>query len=276
MVKAAMAVVQFRSIPGKVAANTIAVVNMMARIRQDHPKTQLIIFPEMCLYGYAEFEKIKKADYETALTQALITVAAAARKHQVAVVIGFGRKDADSGRFYNSLAYLDQAGRLCCHYDKMHLVGPERDLFEAGREYVLIDTPVGRAGLLICWDCSFPEPARLYAQQGADFLIVSAAWEAPYVEQWEVALRARAMDNGLFVAGANRSGQDLDTTFGGRSMIIDRMGRIAARTTGSADSYVCHAMDFAATQPERDDLGNPLLELRPETYQADHVKTCRG
>ena len=82
----------------------------------------------------------------------------------------------------------------------------ENKHFTPGKEIAVIDTHLGKIGLLICYDLRFPEIARCLMLKGAEILVISAAWPLERIEHWRILLRARAIENQLFVIAANASG----------------------------------------------------------------------
>lgn len=271
MRKIKVAVVQFDSILGHIEENSLKVKETIGKVLKEYPESNLIVFPEMCLYGYSKLEEIRSDKYEKEIDQALESICHFARESKVAVVIGYARR-VDTKKIYNSIVYINSKGTMLCTYDKIHLITSESTVFERGNEYVILDTEYGKFGFLICWDCSFPETARLYAKNGVELLIIPAAWEKLYSEQWETAIKARAFDNGIFVIGANRVGRDDNTDFCGKSMLVDRMGRVVVSTVGNEISYVYSEIDFNNSMQEREEIGMPLLELRQESYEESKIR----
>jgi predicted amidohydrolase len=153
----------------------------------------------------------------------------------------------------------------------VHVLPREAQYFAAGDRLVLAQTTLGRIGLLICWDAAFPEAARAYAIRGADILVVLAAWEKPYGGQWELSVRARALDNGIFVAGCNRSGTEGETTFAGTSLISDPLGNIVAQVAGDAPGIASAILQPDDMVRARLEFSTQIRELRPATYGAVEV-----
>lgn len=115
-------------------------------------------------------------------------------------------------RLYNMAVVFDDRGQEVCRYAKTHLMEvhtasggySEKEVFAPGEGFTTFETPWGRMGLLICYDIRFPEPARLLADAGARVLLVPAAFnEAVGRKHWEPLLRARALENQVFVVGVN-------------------------------------------------------------------------
>ncbi len=127
-------------------------------------------------------------------------------------------------------------GALQARYDKIHLFDvdlPGRDEtyressgIAPGHEVVVIDTPVGRAGLSVCYDMRFPELYRRMSAQGAQLFIVPAAFTVPTGRaHWDLLLRARAVENLCYVVASGQWGQhENGRETWGHSQIIDSWG----------------------------------------------------
>jgi len=139
-----------------------------------------------------------------------------------------------------SLVY-DAAGKCVARYDKIHLFDveiPERAEsyresahMAPGRTPRVIDTPVGRVGLAVCYDVRFPELFRNLSAQGAQVFVLPSAFTAPTGRaHWETLLRARAIENLCHMIAPAQSGFHPNgrETYGD-SMIVDHWGRILAR-----------------------------------------------
>jgi predicted amidohydrolase len=155
-----------------------------------------------------------------------------------------------------SLVYNPE-GEVIARYDKMHLFDvqvedkqaqySESKSFEAGDQVVLVDTPMGRIGLSICYDLRFPELYRRLLDGGAELLTVPSAFTKVTGEaHWEVLLRARAIENQCYVLAANHGGvhNAMRETFG-HSMIVDPWGRILAEVE-EGEGFACADIDLEA------------------------------
>jgi deaminated glutathione amidase len=150
------------------------------------------------------------------------------------------RAGADGRVAAASLVY-DADGRRVGRYDKIHLFDvelPGRDEryresahVAPGTHVTVLDTPLGRLGLSVCYDVRFPELYRLLSAAGAQLLVVPSAFTAPTGRaHWETLLRARAIENLCYViapaqSGFHPSGRE---TYGD-SMIVDFWGRVLER-----------------------------------------------
>jgi predicted amidohydrolase len=175
-----------------------------------------------------------------------------ARAHGVAVVAGVF-ESAPGGRVFNTTVGYDTDGQLAAAYRKIHLFDAlghrESDDVAPGDELVIADLAGVRVGFLTCYDVRFPELARSLAAGGAQLLVVPAAWAAGLFkeEHWVTLVRARAIENTIWVAAAGQVPDPAERptrapTGIGRSMLVDPMGVVrldlgpaAAVTTGQVD-----------------------------------------
>lgn len=154
-----------------------------------------------------------------------------------------------------SMMYNDQGERIAC-YHKIHLFDVtveegesyhESSAIEPGSEVVVVDTPLGRAGLTVCYDLRFAELYRQLVSKEVDFLCVPAAFTAiTGLAHWEVLLRARAIENLTYVVAPNQGGiHDNDRRTFGHSMIVDPWGKIMANAgTCSGPIYADIDLDY--------------------------------
>ena len=138
----------------------------------------------------------------------------------------------------NSLVLIDPAGDLRCKYSKLHLFDVdledgssfrESDTATQGEDIVVCDTELGRLGFTICYDLRFGELYRLLSLAGAKVIFVPACFAMQTGQaHWEVLLRARAIENGVYIVACNQIGKKHNITAYGHSMVIDPWGRIIA------------------------------------------------
>lgn len=187
-----------------------------------------VTVPEIWDVGYALDRAGQLADPEGA--GAAEFLGSAAREYGVWFVGGSVLASTSEG-FANRSQVIDPQGRLVAHYDKAHLIRlmDEDKYFVPGRTTCRFDLAGVKAGCVICYDIRFCEWVRLYALEGAEVLFVSAEWPASRIDHWEALLRARAIENQMFVVACNRCGATNGTRFGGRSMILGPKGETLFR-----------------------------------------------
>ncbi|HTW38209.1 MAG TPA: carbon-nitrogen hydrolase family protein [Steroidobacteraceae bacterium] len=203
----------------------------------------LAVLPEnFAFMGLADADKRKIAEREgSGPIQAFL--AATARRLGIWIVGGtVPLVRPDEERVAAASLVFDDSGRLVARYDKIHLFDvdipggrQERYLESAniapGREPVVVDTPVGRLGLTVCYDVRFPELFRSLSAAGAQLFSVPSAFTRPTGRaHWETLLRARAIENLCYViapaqSGIHASGRE---TYGD-SLIADHWGRVLGR-----------------------------------------------
>jgi predicted amidohydrolase len=163
-------------------------------------------------------------------------LAEAARAEHIALVAGVF-EPAPDGRVFNTAVAYDADGVLVAAYRKIHLFDSlgqtESDLVAPGSEPVVVTLAGIRTGILTCYDIRFPELARALVDQGAQLLVVPAAWAAGLFkeEHWVTLVRARAIENTVWVAAAGQvpdpsSPPTRAPTGIGRSMLVDPMGTV--------------------------------------------------
>lgn len=188
-------------------------------------KVDVVVFPEMWNTGYALSNLPELADSDGKRTQNFLTELS--KKYQMNIVAG-SVATAKSGKFYNSNYIFDAKGNLVSQYDKVHLFGPmEEDKFiSSGKSENVFELAAVKSAAVICYDIRFPEWLRTNMKQGAKILYVVAEWPKQRIEQWQILLQARAIENQAFVVAVNRVGYDLNNCFNGHSLVIDPLGTI--------------------------------------------------
>ncbi len=167
------------------------------------------------------------------------------------------------GKLVNRTILFDRNGKILARYDKIHLfdvdlakgeVYRESDSYTGGHEAVVVDTPLTKFGLTICYDVRFPSLHRALALAGANVLLVPAAFTVPTGKaHWHVLLRARAIETGSFVIAAAQGGKhDSGRETFGHSKVINPWGEV-----------ICEA----GTEPEF-----KVLEIDPDQTTAARAK----
>jgi predicted amidohydrolase len=195
----------------------------------------LAVLPEMWWTGFS-YRRLPELAEGT--PGSLAAVGEVARKYGMIVVGGWPEKDGE--RIYNTAYVIGPDGAVVGSYRKIHLFSPmKEDVFlSPGESTAVFDTKFGRIGLLLCYDLRFPEHSRQLALQGAELIVVPSQWPEARIDHFWTLLRARAIENQLFVTGANRAGKGGKTLFGGYSGVIGPRGE----TLGECGSDECVAM----------------------------------
>jgi predicted amidohydrolase len=121
-------------------------------------------------------------------------------------------------------------GKIVAEYRKMHPFQSEKDVFAGGESLVIVEVGGIKVGFGICYDLRFPELFRGLALNGAEIVLIPAAWPDPRSQHWDTLVRARAIENQLYVAATNRMGWAFDKkTYFGHSQIVDPYGVVLTR-----------------------------------------------
>ena len=180
------------------------------------------------------------------------------------------------GRRYASAVCVDGGGILG-HHRKVHLPPGERFAYTAGDRFAAFDTPVGRIGMLICYDKLFPEAARALALDGADIIASMAAWpvcrqrparriaQDRQTRHFNLIDATRAVENQVVWVSSNQTGTLGPLRFLGNAKIVDPDGVVLARTGGSAGMAIAR-IDAAAAVRESRMVFDHLGDRRPEAY----------
>jgi predicted amidohydrolase len=252
---------QFAAKPGDAPSNVARMVRYASQARSEG--CELIVFPELIVTGYLAPERVLPLA-EPLTGPSVSRLAESASRIGIAIAFGMAELDAARGVRYNSLVIVDRSGRVAGVYHKMHLWDTEREWAEPGREVLSVKLGDVQYSGWICYDTRFPELARLGALVGAEVALVPTAWLGPG-EEWELALRARALDNGVFVAGADIVGPDPALRCHGLSMIVGPKGNVLARAEPDGDGIIYATLTQADLDAQRGRV--PLLRhRRPELY----------
>ena len=166
---------------------------------------ELVIFPEMTLTAFSMNTNDTAEACATSETVELFKELA--RELQIAIVFGVVFREGDKAT--NNALMVDCAGNIKGSYSKIHpfTFAGEDKVFNGGNEICIIKLEAMTIGLTICYDLRFPEIYSALGNQ-CDLIINIANWPAKRVEHWNVLLKARAIENQLFMVGVNRTGTD--------------------------------------------------------------------
>ncbi len=208
---------------------------------------QLVIFPE--LSTYLSETSVQTAS-QTLNGEIISRFKELAKKYNVYLHNGsFIEKAEKTGKSYNTSVLINPAGRVEALYRKIHLFDieidnelsyRESDRYERGDSVENISTGIGDFGFSICYDLRFSELYRKLALRGAKLIFVPAAFTMfTGKDHWEALLRARAIENQVYIIAPNQIGKHPDNkTCYGNSMIIDPWGKVIARASDKVGALV--------------------------------------
>jgi predicted amidohydrolase len=145
----------------------------------------------------------------------------------------------------NAALMIDPGGEIILEYSKIHLFQPlgERDVFTPGERLMACEVNGIGVGVLICYDLRFPVPARRLAHAGCEVIAVPALWPEVRIDHWETLLRARAIENQVYMVGCNGLGNMAGRFFPGHSMIVSPNGA-AVNSPEMRESAIVRTIDL--------------------------------
>lgn len=199
----------------------------------------------------------------------------AARTSGVALIAGVFEPTHDH-LVYNTTVVFDATGQLVTAYRKIHLFDAlgqrESETVAPGSELVVADVAGLKVGILTCYDVRFPELARALTVRGADLIAIPSAWAAGLFkeEHWVTLVRARAIENTIWVAAAGQVPDPSEPatkapTGVGRSLLVDPMGT-ARLDLGSSAGVSVGVVDTDVTAKVRAVLPS-LQHRRPDLFR---------
>ncbi|HEU5481596.1 MAG TPA: carbon-nitrogen hydrolase family protein [Sphingomicrobium sp.] len=218
------------------AANAQALVTAIAEAANGG--AEILFTPEMSGLLDRDTERARGSVRPAEEDTVLAACREAARRHSIWMHLGSLAVAADGGKFANRGFVIDSSGEVRASYDKIHLFDVdlptgeswrESAVYRGGSDAVVVDgTPVGRLGLTICYDLRFPALFERLSEAGSQVVSVPAAFTVPTGKaHWQVLLRARAIEAGVFVVAAAQSGRHEDgrETYG-HSLLANPWGEI--------------------------------------------------
>lgn len=255
-----LACVQYRSRLGEIDHNLTQMAQWCEAAAARH--VSVVVFPEACLTGYCRPREMAELaqPFAGALRERLAQMARANK-----LLFTFGMPEREGGNAYNAMIAIAANGEMLARYRKMHLWAAESRWAKARDEYVTFKTELAHFGMWLCYDTRFPEVARTHALRGVEVALVASAWRSSHVEEWRLCARARALDNGIFVAGSDAVLTAEHFNCAGGSIIAAPDGSVLALAEKEREGMILAEIDTAALRERRKDL--PLLEhRRPELY----------
>lgn len=252
------AAIQFNIRLGDIDANVATVREAVARVAAQG--CRLAVLPEVWSSGFAYRELNELARRTPELVEEMGRLSA-----EYGMVLVGSLPEPDGDKVCNTAYILDQ-GTLAGKYRKIHLFSlmNEDRSFTGGDRWVVADTSIGRIGVFICYDLRFPELARRLAVEGAEILVVPGEWPKPREEHWRTLLRARAIENQLFLVAANCCGVTGKLDFFGSSLIIGPKGEFLAEA-GYEPAELVADLDFAEMLKWREQI-TCFRDRKPEYY----------
>jgi predicted amidohydrolase len=229
---------------------------------------ELIVFPECMDTGYLfDSPEHCRELAETLVDGPFVTaLSALSRKHGVYIASGITEWDPQKKKIFNTGVMFDRKGQVACHYHKQFLATHDQNWFSFGeRGCPVVDTDLGRIGLLICFDGRIPEIFRAMTMQGAEVIVDMANFFA--MDQADMWGPARSYENGVWLVAATKAGYERSIYYPGGSMIVDPKGRVQSKVPYDTHGMAIADVDLDAAADKSIYAANDkIADRRPDTY----------
>ncbi len=218
-------------------------------------EVELAVLPELWTTGYRLKPFSERAETDVAFLERIA--------NELEAYFLAGSIFYSDGAYFNRSFLISPKGEVIGFYDKLSLFKPlgEHRVFQRGKDVGIFSLDSFKIGVAICYDLRFPEIFRKMALSGALLTIVPAQWPLVRIEHWKALLKARAIENQMFILGVNRYGREEDILFGGNSMLISPKGEeILNLGKGEAEALV--EVDLEEAEVYRKEF--PVLEDIPK------------
>ncbi|MBN1318398.1 MAG: carbon-nitrogen hydrolase family protein [Anaerolineales bacterium] len=256
-----VACAQFNAEPAATVKNVQRMIELAAEAKSQG--CELVNFAETIVTGYLPVKEMAGLA-EPLNGHSITTLAEAAVKLEIALSFGFVERGQAGEKPFNSMIVLDCRGSILSVFRKMHLWKAEKEWAQPGDSVPVFTIHDTRFSGLICYDFRFPEAARLGALEGAEVMLGGAAWLGPG-DEWELAVRARALDNSVFIAAADSINRVAGLECYGRSIIVGPRGNVLARSEEGSEGIITATLDPGELAYQRNRV--PLMwDRMPENY----------
>ncbi len=203
-------------------------------------QASIVIFPEMNITGYMSRKNIG-ISADTIPGKITHTLLSTAKKESIAILAGMAEKNARGEIFASHVAALPDGSIFV--YRKIHTAPPEKNVFTKGNKIKICETPDLNFGIQLCYDAHFPDLSKSMAVMGADIIFIPHASPRGTAEEkfesWMRHLRARAFDNGIFIAACNQVGNNgKGLSFPGVAVVIGPDGNIIKKHTSAREGLI--------------------------------------
>ncbi|ETT00773.1 hydrolase [Providencia sp. PROV188] len=240
-----VALAQFDSELGNKTGNLQRMAQLCEQAASQGAK--LICFPELATTGYRgdllSTQLWDLSDFDGSETYRMFSQLAS--RLDITIVAGFAERGSRLGEVYNSVGVWNPGcENISGVFRKVHAFGIEKQWFKNGDTFPVFDTPIGKIGVMICYDMGFPEVARILTLQGAELLIAPSAWCIQDRDMWDINTACRALENGTHLLAVNRWGHEEDLHLFGGSKIMGPRGQVLCEASCEQEQLLVGEIDF--------------------------------
>lgn len=224
----------------------------------------LIVFPECALSGYVFSSREEAIPFAESIP-GMSTERLTACCQELGVYIVYGLLERSSEKCYNAAALVGPEG-LIGKYRKNHLpfLGIDR-FIDAGKEsFQVYETPIGNIGLQICYDCNFPESARIMALLKADIIALPTNWPEGREKIINYVVNTRAYENRVHLVAADRVGNERGASFLGHSKIVSALGDTLVEASGDNEETIYAEVSLAEARQKH-------IVIKAGEFEVDYI-----
>ena len=260
-----VAIVQFTPVYGDKSSNIRVLAELLAGVDAD-----LIVLPELCTTGYFFTSKQELALLAEGVDGEVSRRFGAISQSKGSIIVA-GIAEAAGSSYYNSVFVFRPEEPVPLVYRKSHLFYKESLVFTPGDTgfHVFRDSRLDvKVGVMLCYDWRFPEAARCLALDGADIIVCPSNL---VTDAWRRVMPARAIENKVFVAVANRAGSEAKDgeilAFKGNSALYDPSGEALLQADANGEQVLVAEIDPVICRDKRfNDRNDIFLDRRPDLY----------
>jgi predicted amidohydrolase len=215
-----VAILQREIIPHDPPGNLLGTLEMLKRVASQN--VDLFVLSELWTTGLLSTDDGSAGDLVEGIEGPTVEALRDFCREAEAYLLAGSMALREKGRTLNASLLFDPSGDIALKYAKTQLFAPfeEDKVFSPGDSLAMTEILGVKVGTLICYDLRFPSLARRLARAGCEILLVPALWPDERIEHWEILLRARAVENQIFVVGANGVMNQDGIFFPGHSLIV--------------------------------------------------------
>ena len=249
----------------KIMKNSENLERMVIEIRTAaNNGADLIVFPECALSGYvfsSQEEALPFAESIPGMSTERLTTCC----QELDVYAVYGLLERDGSECYNAAALVGPQG-LIGKYRKIHLpfLGIDR-FIDAGKEsFQVYETPIGNIGIQICYDCNFPESARIMTLLGADIIVLVTNWPQGRERIPKYVVNTRALENRVHVVAVDRVGNERGAKFIGHSKIVNASGDTLVEASSDNEETIYTEVSLAQARQKH-------IVIKAGEFEVDYI-----
>ena len=259
-----VACIQMKSVMKDTEKNLEKAIRLIEEAAENN--ADIVCLPELFYTGYHltahDLQEVAEPN-DGVMVQRLQEVA---KKNKVYIIGGYAESVKILGRMYNSAIFINDKGEVLGNMRKVYAWGEERIKFREGDKFPVFDTPLGKIGIMICYDAEFPEPMRIMALKGAEVVFVPSVWSFNAEKRWHVDLEGGALYNLFYTIGTNT----IDDGACGSSKIVSPYAKTLAQASTDKEETIYAEIDLEEVVKARSAI--PYLnDFKESTFSMDAV-----